>query len=120
MLREALGFEYLEIVGLVGKSETNCRKLFSRAKGKIGIAPEEPIHAEAANEEWVRGILSALEQGNVDTVISMLAEDVVLVSDGGGKAFAAVHPIESRCLVVRFLFGLIRTASQYEGACMSK
>jgi len=115
VLREALGFEYPDIAGLVGKSEVNCRKLFSRARGKMGITPEEPIHAEAASEEWVRRFLSALEQGSVDTVVSILAEDVVLISDGGGKAIAAVHPIESRDLVARFLLGLIRNAHQYEG-----
>jgi RNA polymerase sigma-70 factor (TIGR02957 family) len=115
VLREALGFEYPDIAELVDKSEANCRKLISRARGKMGITLEEPVHAEAASEEWVRRFLAALEQGNVDTVVSMLAKDVVLVSDGGGKAFAAVHPIESRDLVARFLLGLIRKVPYYEG-----
>ncbi|MGF7050570.1 RNA polymerase sigma-70 factor (ECF subfamily) [Paenibacillus sp. DS2015] len=116
VLREALGFEYADIAELVGKSEANCRKLISRARGKMGITPDEPVNPEAASEEWVRRLLAALEQGNVDMVVSMLAKDVVLVSDGGGKAFAAVHPIESCDLVTRFLLGLIRKASHYEGS----
>ncbi|OZQ61089.1 RNA polymerase subunit sigma-24 [Paenibacillus sp. VTT E-133280] len=115
VLREALGFEYSDIAELVDKSEANCRKLFSRARGKMGITLDEQVHSEAASEEWVRRFLKALELGNVDTVVSILAEDVVLVSDGGGKAFAAVHPIESRNLVARFLIGLIRKAPHYEG-----
>lgn len=115
VLREALGFEYANIAELVGKSEANCRKLISRARGKMGITPDEPVNPEAASEEWVRRLLAALEQGNVDRVVSMLAKDVVLVSDGGGKAFAAVHPIESRDLVARFLLGLTRKAPHYEG-----
>jgi RNA polymerase sigma-70 factor (ECF subfamily) len=102
------------IAELVGKSEANCRKLISRARGKMGISPDEPIHAEAASEEWVGRFLSALEQGNVDTVISLLGEDVVLVSDGGGKVSAAAHPIETRDHVVRFLLGVIRKARQDE------
>jgi len=108
VLREALGFEYNEIAEIVGKSEANCRKILSRAKGKMGISTPEQIHADTVSEEWVRRFITALEQDNVKTVVSMLAEDVVLVSDGGGKAFAAVHPIESRELVARFLLGLIR------------
>ncbi|MED1741188.1 RNA polymerase sigma factor SigJ [Bacillus swezeyi] len=115
VLHEALGFEYHEIAEIVSKSVENCRKLKSRAKGKLGIAPEEPIHPESASEEWARRFLSALEQGNVDRVVSMLAKDVVLFSDGGGKATAAVYPIETRDLVVRFLLGLFRKASLYEG-----
>ncbi|KGE20168.1 RNA polymerase sigma factor SigJ [Paenibacillus wynnii] len=118
VLREALGFEYLEIAGLVGKSEANCRKLFSRARGKMGITLEEPIQAEAAGEVWVSRFLSALERGDVNSVVSMLAEDVVLISDGGGKAFAAVHPVESRDRVLRFLLGLVRKAPQNDGMVM--
>lgn len=114
VLREALGFEYSDIAEIIGKSEANCRKVLSRAKGKIGVTTEEQIHVEVASEEWVRRFITALEQDNVDTVVSMLAEDVVLVSDGGGKAFAAVHPIKSREIVTRFLLGLVRKASHEE------
>jgi RNA polymerase sigma-70 factor (ECF subfamily) len=46
----------------------------------------------------------------MDTVVSILAEDVTLIADGGGKAFTAVHPIQSRDHVVQFLFGLMRKA----------
>ncbi|WP_090634934.1 RNA polymerase sigma-70 factor [Neobacillus massiliamazoniensis] len=108
VLREALGFEYSIIAELIGKSESNCRKMVSRARGKMGIAIEEPICAETASKEWVQRFLSALEQGNMDTVVSILAEDVTLIADGGGKAFTAVHPIHSRVHVAKFLFGLMR------------
>lgn len=59
--------------------------------------------------------MHALQQGDVPTVISLLAEDIVLVSDGGGKATAAVHPITSSAHVARFLLGLVRAAPQFEG-----
>lgn len=116
VLREAFGFEYCDIAEIIGKSEVNCRKVLSRAKGKIGITTEEQIHVESASEEWVRQFITALEQDNINTVVSMLAEDVVLVSDGGGKAVAAVHPIESRDLVTRFLLGLVRKTLFEEGS----
>jgi len=115
VLREALGFEYADIAEIVGKSEPNCRKLISRARGKMGIGAEAPIHPEAASADWVRRFVEALAHDQVDSVVSMLAEDVVLVSDGGGKAFAAVHPIEARDRVLRFLIGLTRKASYIAG-----
>jgi RNA polymerase sigma factor (sigma-70 family) len=115
VLREALSFEYSAISELVSKSEMNCRKLVSRARGKMGITLEEPICAEAASKEWVTRLLSALEQGHMDTIVSLLAEDVVLVSDGGGKALAAVHPIETRVHVARFLLGLMSKVPHDEG-----
>jgi RNA polymerase sigma-70 factor (TIGR02957 family) len=115
VLREALVFDYPEIAALTGKNEANCRKLVSRARGKMGISPEEPINAEPAGEEWVRKFVAAMEQGNVDTVLSLLAEDVVLVSDGGGKVFAAAHPVKTRDHVARFLLGMMRQKPQLGG-----
>lgn len=114
VLREALCFDYADIAGLVGKSETNCRKLISRAREKMGIAQHASVPAEGAREEWVGRFLSALEQGNVPSLLSLLSEDIVLLSDGGGKVLAAVHPIVTRDRVARFLFGLIRQAAQDE------
>lgn len=114
VLREALAFDYSDIAGLVGTSEVHCRKLLSRAKGKMGIAPEARIQPEASSEEWVRRLLGALHQGKIDAVVSMLAEDIVLISDGGGKRSAAAHPIQSREFVARFLFGITGKAPLYE------
>jgi len=108
VLREALGFEYADIAEVIGKSEANCRKLISRARGKLGIEDRQDVRHEAIKEEWVGRFLAALQKGDMDAVISMLAEDAVVISDGGGKALAAVNPIRSRELVARFLLGLIR------------
>ncbi|WP_379357745.1 MULTISPECIES: sigma factor-like helix-turn-helix DNA-binding protein [unclassified Paenibacillus] len=115
VLREALSFDYTDIAEIVGKSEANCRKLLSRAKGKMGFAVEEKIQPEAGNAQWVGRFLTALEHNHVDEVVSMLAEDVMLVSDGGGKVVAAIHPIVSRDAILKFIFGLLRKASQQDG-----
>lgn len=115
VLHEALSFEYREIAELIEKSEVNCRKLLSRARTKMGIASDELVHPEAANHEWVHGFMAALKQGNLNQILSMLDQDVVLVSDGGGKVSAAVDPIETRELVAQFLLGPVRQASMNEG-----
>lgn len=119
VLREALGFDYSAIAELTGKSETNCRKLMSRAKGKMGVSEEELIGAGAVGEQWVHRFLAALSCGEVDTVLSMLAQDPVLVSDGGGKVSAASHPIETKERVARFLFGIVRKGQQEENGAIS-
>jgi RNA polymerase sigma-70 factor (TIGR02957 family) len=113
VLREALCFDYPTIAEFVDKSETNCRKLMSRAREKMGISEEEPIRAEPAGEEWVQRFIMALAQNNVNSVLALLAEDVVLISDGGGKTFAAAHPIETPERVARFLLGVIQKVSHY-------
>ncbi|MGR3765474.1 RNA polymerase sigma-70 factor [Rossellomorea sp. NS-SX7] len=111
VLREATGFKYSEIASIIGKSEVNCRKLNSRAREKMGVTADTSIQSETESEKWVERFLEALEHDNVDQIISLLAEDVVLVSDGGGKAVSAIHPIRSRNIVAKFLVGLYRKAS---------
>ncbi|SDQ92466.1 RNA polymerase sigma factor SigJ [Virgibacillus salinus] len=103
VLREALGFDYPEIAELLGKREANCRKLMSRARNKMGISEEETVATEAIELEWVNRFLTSLEQGDVDHILSLLTEDVMLVTDGGGKVKAFRHPVQKRDLVARFL-----------------
>lgn len=94
----------------VGKSDN------SRGIGKMGITPDELVSAEETGGEWISRFLFALEQANTETLLSLLSEDAVLLSDGGGKALAAIHPIVTRDCIARFLLGLIRKAcaSQYK------
>ncbi|MEG9295663.1 RNA polymerase sigma factor SigJ [Mangrovibacillus sp. Mu-81] len=115
VLREALSFEYYEIAELIEKSAANCRKLFSRANAKMEINSEEEVHSEAASQDLVHDFITALKQGNVSQVISMLDQNVVLVADGGGKVLAAVKPILARDRVVKFLFGGVRKVSMIDG-----
>ncbi len=115
VLREALGFDYAEIAELMEKSAVNCRKLFSRARAKMGITSEELVHTETASSELIIDFLAALKQGNMKRMVSMLDPNVILVSDGGGKAKAAIFPIKTSDRVVRFLLGVLRKASMVEG-----
>ncbi|WP_152397863.1 RNA polymerase sigma factor SigJ [Paenibacillus cellulositrophicus] len=113
VLREALGFEYPEIAELLGKQEANCRKLMSRAKSKMGISEGEQVTAEATEREWVSRFLTSFEQGNIDEILSLLTEDVMLVSDGGGKVLAFTRPIQARDQVARILAGAFEGIKPY-------
>jgi RNA polymerase sigma-70 factor (ECF subfamily) len=114
VLREALDFEYAEIAELLGKGETNCRKLMSRARIKMDISEEEPVTAKPVELEWVNRFLASLEQGNVNSVLSLLTEDVMLIADGGGKVIAATSPIQSRDHVARFLLTTFGNSRLYD------
>ncbi len=113
VLREALGFDYPEIAKLLDKKEANCRKLMSRARSKIGISVGDPVVAEAAEMDWVSRFLTSFEQGNVDQILSLLTEDVMLVSDGGGKVLAFTRPIQTRDQVARILAGAFEGIKPY-------
>ncbi|MFS0556821.1 RNA polymerase sigma-70 factor [Brevibacillus sp. 179-C9.3 HS] len=120
VLREAFDFQYDEIAELVGKNEANCRKIISRAKKKMGIVPEEPAlpQEKELGEEWISRFLSALEHGNVESLLTLLATDAVLLSDGGGKVTAALRPILSGERVASFLLGLMRGFSKHADFCI--
>ena len=125
VLREAFGFEYAGIAGMLEKSETACRKLMSRARTRMGMPLDETVRPEEAGEAWVFRFLEELAGGNVENVVALLAEDVTVVSDGGGKASAAVRPIESRDRVSAFLLGLARKPApngapyRFEALCVN-
>ncbi|MGY4690898.1 RNA polymerase sigma factor SigJ [Salibacterium sp. K-3] len=107
VLREALAFDYSEIAELLDRRETNCRKLISRARSKMELSEKDTVEAEEVEWEWVSRFLTSLEHGNVDDVLSLLTEDVVLVSDGGGKVIAAARPVQTREKVARFITGAL-------------
>lgn len=97
VLREAFDYEYAEIAGILEKTEAACRKILSRAKKKLGIrvlqpAPYHPPGERQLVQRWV----SSLSSGNIEEILELIAEDVVLVTDGGGKVLAAINPIFSR------------------------
>lgn len=109
VLREALGFDYTSVAEIIGRSEINCRKLFSRAKGKMNIDELSSTNNKTTlREAWIRQFVTALEHDNMEQVVAMLAEDVVLVSDGGGKVNSAARPILFRNSVSKFLMGIAR------------
>jgi len=116
VLREALGFDYPAIAKLIDKTEANCRKLMSRARGKMGIAEGELIDKGTVSQEWINRFIKALSEGNAEHVLTLLAEDAVLQSDGGGKVFAAARPVESRERVARFLIGILYQVQSEDNA----
>ncbi|MDQ0915035.1 RNA polymerase sigma-70 factor [Paenibacillus sp. V4I5] len=112
ILREVFAYEHSEIGEMVNKSEVNCRKIFSRVKKKVDLSSEKndvlSTHLLQENELVTR-FISALSNGNIQSVVDMLTEDVILIADGGGKVSAAIHPIYSRERVLTILNALSST-----------
>jgi RNA polymerase sigma-70 factor, ECF subfamily len=83
LLREVFDFDYKEIAALVGKSEPACRKLLERARQHVSA--EKPLFAASPDDH--RRLLDAFTEaasaGNIAALVAMLAEDAVLVTDGG-------------------------------------
>lgn len=108
LLREVFDYEYAEIAQITGREEAACRQLFSRAKKHIRQHRPRFSASPEAHEKMVGRFMEAFIAGDMDGLMSLLAEDVTAWSDGGGKVSgAAVHPIQGRDKVARAVIGLL-------------
>ena len=116
VLREALGDDYRDIARIVGKSEANCRQLYSRARRRLDASrPDrgtDPGTDRVVRSHVVDGFVEALREADVARLEDLLARDAVFVADGGGRAPAVVHPVEGATAVARFLAGLMRRGNR--------
>jgi hypothetical protein len=113
MLREVFGYGYPEVARITGKTEVNCRQIFARARQRIaagGRARDSapPLARRAEGEELARRFFEAAAGGDMDALLGMLAPDVVLHGDGGGKAQAVGRPLAGRQRVMRLLVAGLR------------
>ena len=106
VLHDVLSLSYEEVAATVGRSEAACRQLISRARGRIRErAPRFTVDAQQQNAV-VEAFLNACADGGVDTLVKVLAPEVVLRSDGGGLVSAARRPVIGAENVARLLLGL--------------
>jgi RNA polymerase sigma-70 factor (ECF subfamily) len=112
LLREVFGYGYDEIAGVVDKTEDNCRQLAARARRHVESRKPRFEASRQQRDELARRFFAAVEEGDTEGLVGVLAADAVMYSDGGGKAPAAVTPIHGRQRVARFLLGLGRQARQ--------
>jgi RNA polymerase sigma-70 factor (TIGR02957 family) len=106
VLREVFGFDYDEIAAAVDKSPAAVRQLASRSRNHVRARRPEPVPA-AEVDAVVQRFLAAASGGDLQALMDVLAPDVVLLTDGGGKVNAALRPIEGPEKVVRFLGGVV-------------
>jgi len=106
LLREVFGYESTEIATILEKSEAACRRSFSRAKQHLrDHRPRFPASRET-HRQLLTGFLRAVQVGDMAALTGMLAEDVTLWADGGGKVKgAATRPVYGRDSVARFMVG---------------
>jgi RNA polymerase sigma-70 factor, ECF subfamily len=109
LLREVFEYDFVEIASMLGKSEVACRRSFSRAK--IHLAEHRPRFPASlqTHRQLLNGFVQAVENGEMTTLRNLLAEEVTLWADAGGKIKqAALRPIRGRDAVARFSMGTRR------------
>ena len=85
MLREVIGFGFPKIASAVGRSEAACRQLAVRARRHMDAGRPRFEADSREREQLAARFFDALREGDVDGLRELLAADVQMVGDGGGK-----------------------------------
>ena len=108
LLHDVFGVGFEEVAETIGREPATCRQLASRARAHVRAArPRFPLPKERGLE-IAAAFYSASRSGDMDKLRSLLAADVALYSDGGGKRPAAKRPLVGLEEVIQFHAGLAR------------
>jgi RNA polymerase sigma-70 factor (ECF subfamily) len=112
LLHDVFESDYAAVSSALGKSEQACRQLVSRARKSLNVPEDAPkpkprFAADPAHaEELATAFIAAARAGDAKRLMTMLAQDAELWSDGGGKAAAALNVIHGADRITRFLLGI--------------
>jgi len=109
VLRNAFDFTFKEIVPVVGRDAATCRKIFSRARARMHEARPRFAVDRDRHRALLRSFAEAARGGDQAKLVSLLAADAVLHSDGGGKALATKKPVVGSMAVAQFIVAVTRT-----------
>ncbi|WP_345456176.1 RNA polymerase sigma-70 factor [Actinoallomurus oryzae] len=106
VLREVFGFSHAEIASALDRSEASIRQVAVRARRHVTERRPRFAADRAEQRRVTEEFLSAALGGDIERLLGVLAPDVVLVPDGGGKRLAPRRPLVGADLVARFLAGI--------------
>jgi RNA polymerase sigma-70 factor (TIGR02957 family) len=115
LLRDVFDYGYDEIAGIVGTSEANARQLATRARRHVEAGRPRFEASREQRDELAKRFFAAVRDGDLAGLESLLAEDVVLQGDGGGKVPALARALRGRDRVARTLVNWGRFGSRLEG-----
>jgi RNA polymerase sigma-70 factor (TIGR02957 family) len=116
LLRDVFDYDYEEIAGIVGKSESNVRQLAARARRHVEERRPRFGASREQRDELARRFFAAAEGGDLQALEALLAHDVVLQGDGGGKVPALARSLHGRDRVARTLMAWMRAGARIAGA----
>lgn len=108
LLHDAFDYDYGELAALLGKSEAACRQTVSRARRRVQETHPRFDTSAREHARLAAAFNAAISSADPQALLECFTEDVVLYSDGGGKAIAALNPIYGADHVARFFLGILR------------
>jgi RNA polymerase sigma-70 factor (ECF subfamily) len=108
ILREGFDCEFSDIARIVEKSEANCRQILARARKRIDERRPRYDVARTDADKLVATFVAAMRNGDVESLVASMADDVVLVLDAGGKPGALLRPIHGAEPIARVMINVLR------------
>jgi RNA polymerase sigma-70 factor (ECF subfamily) len=108
LLHEVFDYSHTEVAEIVGKEEAAVRQILHRAKSHVVARRPRFSGTREQHRRLLGAFVQACSLGDVAGLKQLLADDVVTLSDGGGKAHAALKPVAGADAVARMLVGLTK------------
>jgi RNA polymerase sigma-70 factor (ECF subfamily) len=118
LLREAFDYTFAEIAEVVDKTPDNCRQIAARARRHVITERPRFEPSRAARESLAKRFLRAAQEGDMEGLVAMLADDAVFTGDGGGKATAFPEPLVGRDRVAHAMRALFAGARRADGVAV--
>jgi RNA polymerase sigma-70 factor (ECF subfamily) len=115
LLHDVFDYGYPQIAAIVGKSEDNVRQLASRARRHVEQGRPRFQTTREQRDELAHRFFAAAEQGDLAGLEALLAHDVELTGDGGGKAPALARTLHGRTRVASTLIEWLSAESRHPG-----
>jgi RNA polymerase sigma-70 factor (ECF subfamily) len=115
LLRDVFDYPYDRIAEIVGKREAATRQLAVRARRELERGRPRFESEPEQEERLASSFFAAVEDGDLSALETLLAADVELHGDGGGKAPALAHPVKGRSRAARTLAAWARAGARFGG-----
>lgn len=120
LLREVFDEPYERIAEIVGTSQQNARQLAARARRHVEERRPRFESSRRQRDELAGRFFAAVRDGDLAGLEELLAHDVVLRGDGGGKAPALARALRGRARVAQTLTGWMRAATRFGGVTLRR
>jgi RNA polymerase sigma-70 factor (TIGR02957 family) len=112
LLHDVFDYDHAQIAQIIGKSQDNVRQLATRARRHVELRRPRFQPTREQRDELARRFFQAAEQGDLSGLEALLAHDVELTGDGGGKVPALAHTLRGRSRVARTLANWVRLGAR--------
>ncbi len=120
LLREVFEYPHARIAQILGKSDAAVRQLAVKARRRVEAGEPRFETSREQRDRLAGRFFDAFEEGNLEALEGLLASDVTLHGDGGGKAPALARAVQGRVRVARTMLAFRRAAERFGGVTVRR